>query len=122
MAPSAINTAASVEPNPLNPDFLELLDQDFIEYYNKFLAPMPKTHLLSIEEMRTNGHKYASPWCRDFAGESFVKDIKLAADDGHAFTARCYYPNEKTSPYGAGPYPVYVNFHGMCAHYCDDIC
>ncbi|KAL6855448.1 hypothetical protein ACO1O0_006595 [Amphichorda felina] len=99
-------------PNPLNPDFLDLLDQDFINYYNKHLAPIPKTHLISIEEMRANGHKYASPWCQDFSGEDFVKDIKMTAEDGHVFTVRCYYPDEKTSPFGAGPYPVYINFHG----------
>ncbi|CAH0042237.1 unnamed protein product [Clonostachys rhizophaga] len=99
-------------PNPLNPEFLDLSDEDFIDYYNEHLAWMPKTHLLSIEEMRKNGHKYASPWCRDFSNEAFVKDIKLAADDGHLFTARCYYPDDKKSTFGIGPYPVYINFHG----------
>ncbi len=122
MAPSAIIEQEPVDavqhakknalPNPLNPDFLALLDDDFIKYYNEHLAPMPKTHLLSIEEMRRDGHKYASPWCKDFSGESFVKDIQMTAEDGHLFTARCYYPDAKTSPYGAGPYPVYINFHG----------
>ena len=121
MAPSATTETLNVAvvakssteaPNPLNKDFLELLDDDFIEYYNANLAPLPKTHLLSIEEMRANGHKYASPWCQDFSGESFVKDITLAAADGHKFTARCYHPDEENSPFGAGPYPVYMNFHG----------
>ncbi|CAH0047347.1 unnamed protein product [Clonostachys solani] len=106
------NNSEGQAPNPLNPEFLNLLDQDFIDYYNKHLAGMPKTHLLSIEEMRKNGHKYASPWCRDFSNEAFVKDIKLAADDGHVFTARCYYPDKKKSTFGIGPYPVYINFHG----------
>lgn len=123
MAPSATDKEDSVGveiqqplksvPNPLNPDFLDRLDHDFIDYYNKHLASIPKTHLISIEEMRASGDKYASPWCQDFSGEPFVKDIKLSADDGHVFTARCYYPDEQTSPYGAGPYPVYINFHGM---------
>ena len=99
-------------PNPIDPAFKSALDQDFIDYYNKNLAIHPPTHGVTIADIRANPKKYASPWCRDYSGEHFVKDIKISSDDGHIFTARLYYPDPTTSPFAEGPYPVYINFHG----------
>ena len=99
-------------PNPLHPSFLERLDADFIEYYNQYLAVKPATHTVSISDIRAAPKLYAMPWYKDFSYESFVNDIKIKSDDGHMFTARCYQPDARTSPFGAGPYPVYINFHG----------
>jgi hypothetical protein len=71
-------------PAPINPKFpLSRLDEDFIEYHNKYLAIKPATHNISLEELRANPEKYASPWTRDFCYEPFVNDIQLKADDGH---------------------------------------
>ncbi|KAI0381935.1 Alpha/Beta hydrolase protein [Hypomontagnella monticulosa] len=120
MAPSVINDGVDSAPqhtakpvsSAIHPDFLDRLDKDFIEYYNENIATKPVTHGITIEEMRANPKKYASAWCRDFSSEPFVKDIKLTADDGHVFTARIYQPDEASSPFGSGPYPIYINFHG----------
>lgn len=125
MSPSAIADIASAGPrtidihtsksllNPIDPAFKSPLDEDFVSYYNENLAVIPATHGITIPEIRANPKKYASPWCRDFSNEPFVKDIKISSDDGHIFTGRLYYPDASSSPFGEGPYPVYINFHGM---------
>ena len=100
-------------PSPIDPAFMSRLDDDFVEYYNKNLAIKPATHNITIEHIRAAPEKYASPWYRDFTYEPFVKDIKLKAEDGHEFTVRCYHPDSRTSPFGEGPYPIHINFHGM---------
>ncbi|OKL55480.1 hypothetical protein UA08_09224 [Talaromyces atroroseus] len=103
---------ASSLPAPINPKFpLSRLDDDFIEYYNKYLAIKPATHNINVEELKANPQKYASPWARDFSYEPFVNDIQLKSDDGHEFTTRLYRPDPRTSPFGEGPYPIHVNFH-----------
>ncbi|KAL6360658.1 hypothetical protein LRP88_06365 [Fusarium phalaenopsidis] len=109
--PSNSSSAHALQ-NPIDPSFLDRLDKDFIEYYNIHLANKPATHSVSIADIRANSKKYASPWCRDFSNEPFVKDIKIKSDDGHEFTARCYHPDASKSPFGQGPYPVHINFHG----------
>lgn len=109
--PSNSSSAHALQ-NPIDPSFLDHLDKDFIEYYNIHLANKPATHSVSIADIRANPKKYASPWCRDFSNEPFVKDIKIKSDDGHEFTARCYHPDVSKSPFGQGPYPVHINFHG----------
>ncbi|TQB69257.1 hypothetical protein MPDQ_002126 [Monascus purpureus] len=103
---------ASNLPSPIDPSFLPKLDPDFIEYYNAYLAIKTSAHTVSIEDMRAFPQKYAAPWARNFTFEPFVKDIKIKSDDGHVFTARCYHPDPRTSPFGEGPYPVHINFHG----------
>ncbi|KAI8658793.1 Abhydrolase-3 domain-containing protein [Fusarium keratoplasticum] len=109
--PSNTSSAHALQ-NPIDPSFLDRLDKDFIEYYNLHLTNKPATHSVSIADIRTNPKKYASPWCRDFSNEPFVKDIKIKSDDGHEITARCYHPDASKSPFGRGPYPVHINFHG----------
>lgn len=99
-------------PNPIHPTFQDRLDADFIDYYNQYIAVKPVTHGVSIEDIRATPKKFAAPWYRDFTYESFVNDMKVASDDGHKFTVRCYTPDSRTSPFGDGPYPVYINFHG----------
>lgn len=110
-APSNLSSAHALQ-NPIDPSFLDRLDKDFIEYYNLHLANKPATHSVSIADIRANPKKYASPWCRDFSNESLVKDIKIKSDDGYEITARCYHPDASKSPFGEGPYPVHINFHG----------
>lgn len=99
-------------PSPIEPSFIERLDKDFVEYYNEYLAIKPATHGVSIEDIRATPQKFASPWYRDYSFEPFVNDLKIKSDDGYEFTARCYSPDPRTSPFGAGPYPAYINFHG----------
>ncbi|KAH8657857.1 Alpha/Beta hydrolase protein [Xylariales sp. PMI_506] len=99
-------------PAPIHPDFISRLDQDFIEYYNEHFASKAPTHHVSIADMRANPSKYYSPWYKDFSKLEFVNDISITSDDGHVFTARVYHPDAVKSPFGAGPYPVYINFHG----------
>ena len=82
-------------PNSVHPSFIPQLDEDFVAYYNEHLAVKKATHGLSIAELRLNAAKHANPWARDFSDLPFVKDIKIT-----------------TSPFGEGPYPVHVNFHG----------
>lgn len=125
MAPSVIDSSANltaeheIKPvsSAIHPDFIDRSDADFLEYYNKHIAPRPVTHGVTIKQMRENPEKYTSEWARDYSGEPFVKDIELTADDGHVFTARIYNPDEKTSPFGSGPYPIYINFHGKSKVY-----
>lgn len=99
-------------PNPIHPSFIDLMDEDFVNYYNQYMAINPATHGVTIEDIRATPKKYANPWCRDFSYEPFVNDIQLTSDDSHKFATRCYAPDPRTSPFGAGPYPIYINFHG----------
>ncbi|KAL2418599.1 hypothetical protein ABEF91_004295 [Exophiala dermatitidis] len=112
LAPTVVESkAASVPlPNPIHPQFLPLLDQDFVDYYNRHFASKPATHTIDISDIRKSGSKYSSPWERDFSGEPFVRDFQIPSSDGHLFRVRCYYPD--ATKYGPGPYPIYVNFHG----------
>ncbi|KAH8893167.1 hypothetical protein GQ53DRAFT_717788 [Thozetella sp. PMI_491] len=109
MSPSAHTETI---PNPIHPSFIPQLDADFVEYYNKHLGTKKATHAVSLSDIRANSAKFANPWARDFSDLHFVKDIKIASEDGYEFTARCYHPDPSTSPFGEGPYPVYINFHG----------
>ncbi|KAJ5683279.1 triacylglycerol lipase [Penicillium macrosclerotiorum] len=104
--------STSTLPSPIDPRFLSRLDDDFIDYYNKYLAIKPATHNITIKDIRATPQKFASPWYRDFTYEPFVKDLHIESEDGHVFTARCYQPDHRTSPFGKGPYPVHINFHG----------
>ncbi|KAI1871428.1 uncharacterized protein JN550_004422 [Neoarthrinium moseri] len=100
--------------NPLHPDFVGRLDQDFIDYYNLRLSKAKPDNSAPIEKIRANRTRLRSPACRDYSRAACVEDISLESDDGHIFTARLYKPDPRSSPYGAGPYPVHVNFHGKC--------
>jgi hypothetical protein len=99
-------------PNPIHPTFQDRLDADFIDYYNQYIAVKPATHGITIEDIRATPKKFSAVWCRDFTYEPFVNDKQVSADDGHKFAVRCYAPDPRTSPFGEGPYPVYINFHG----------
>lgn len=100
-------------PSPINSKFpLSRLDEDFVEYYNKYLAIKPATHNVNLEDIRRCPTAYASPWTRDYTYEDFVNDMTLRSIDGYEFPVRVYQPDQRISPYGAGPYPVHVNFHG----------
>lgn len=110
--PQSLGKPPPSNGNGLNPDFLDRLDQDFIEYFSEHIATRPATHGITIADLRADPQKYASAWCRDTSNEPFVKDIELTADDGHVFSARCYHPDQNASPFGPGPYPIYINFHG----------
>lgn len=101
-------------PSALPAEFLDRLDDDFIDYYNKYMAINPPTHNVSIEDIRATPKKFASPWCKDFTYEPFVNDIQLTSLDGHEYTARVYQPDPRTSPFKDGPYPIHINFHGLC--------
>jgi hypothetical protein len=99
-------------PSPIDPTFIDRLDADFIDYYNQYMAIKPVTHGVTIEDIRATPKKFTSPWCHDFSYEPFVNDMKVTSDDGHVFTVRCYTPDSRTSPFGSGPYPLHINFHG----------
>ncbi|ETS75399.1 hypothetical protein PFICI_12343 [Pestalotiopsis fici W106-1] len=98
--------------NPIHPDFLDRLDQDFIDFYNSTLGRTTPDNSAPLEEVRKQRAKFHSQKARKYAHTAFVQDIKLEAPDGYPFTVRLYKPDPRTSPYGAGPYPVHVNFHG----------
>lgn len=119
MAPSTADPNHQTVVNPIDPSFLDRMDQDFIEYYNKNIGCKPPTHTVTIADMRANGQKYASAWYQDYSNLPFVSDSKLKSDDGYEFAVRRYSPDPETSPFGKGPYPIHINFHGMnlCPHY-----
>ncbi|KAH7014553.1 Alpha/Beta hydrolase protein [Microdochium trichocladiopsis] len=96
----------------LHPDMVDRLDADFIAYWKEFIATKPATHGVTVADVRANPAKYHAVWNRDLSGEDFVRDIAIKADDGHEFTVRLYTPDAESSPYGHGPYPIYINFHG----------
>ncbi|KAH8668792.1 Alpha/Beta hydrolase protein [Xylariales sp. PMI_506] len=98
--------------NPIHPDFLSRLDPDFIEYYNQTIGRAKVGSGIGLNQVRSNSAKYRSPTARDYSAAACVEDITITAEDGHLFTARLYRPDPRTSPYGAGPYPIHVNFHG----------
>lgn len=66
----------------------------------------------TIKDIRAFPQKFAAPWSNDFRWCPGVKDIDIQSDDGHVFQARCYYPDPRTSPFGKGPYPVHIYYHG----------
>lgn len=104
--------------NPIHPDFIDRLDQDFVNFYNSTLGRTTPDNSAPLEEVRKQRAQFHSR--KAGAGgklaqqqrAAFVQDVKLQAPDGHLFTVRLYRPDPRTSPYGAGPYPVHVNFHG----------
>lgn len=105
--------AQSQFPNPIHPDYVQQLDDDFVQYYNEHFAPVPLPTSIDFPDVRANPHKYAAPWERDYSDESFVRDIKVPSNGSHEVPVRCYEPDPQTSVFGAGPYPVHINVHGM---------
>lgn len=102
-------------PSPIHPSFAGRLDDDFVAFYNAHLAIKPETHGLAFDAVRAAPAAHAAPWNRDFSYEPFVNDVRIRAPDGHEFAVRVYAPDARTAPEGAGPYSVYVNFHGARA-------
>lgn len=39
-------------PNPIHPAFLDRLDKDFIDYYNRHYAIKPASDMITVEEIR----------------------------------------------------------------------
>ncbi|KAJ5149677.1 hypothetical protein N7448_001255 [Penicillium atrosanguineum] len=103
-------SANSTASGGIHPSFLEILDKDFIAFYNEHFSDKPVTHTISMAQIRVAGAQFRSPWCRDYSGKSFVKDIQIQSEDGYRFTARCYAPDKEK--FGPGPHPIHVNFHG----------
>ncbi|KAM0811691.1 putative Alpha/Beta hydrolase protein [Seiridium cardinale] len=116
MAPSATaqdpKRASGNLPNPIHPDFIDRLDKDFVDFYNSTLGRSTPDNNVPLEEARKQRARYHSRKAGNFPRAQFVEDIKLEATDGYFFTVRLYKPDPRTSPFGAGPYPVHVNFHG----------
>jgi hypothetical protein len=104
--------ASKALANPIHPDLIERLDKDFVDFYNSTLGRSTPDNNAPLEEVRRQRAKFHSRKARNFAQAVFVEDIKLEAVDGHFYTVRLYKPDPRTSPYGVGPYPVHVNFHG----------
>lgn len=102
----------TVAAQPIHPDFLDRLDQDFINYYNTYLARSRPAGSLSIEETRASRAQFTKRSNRDYSTAACVQDIQLKSGDGYVFTVRLYRPDPRTSSFGIGPYPVHVNFHG----------
>ncbi|CAG9982835.1 unnamed protein product [Clonostachys byssicola] len=112
-APNGAKQAAQKDlPSPIHPSMIPRLDQDFIEYYNAYIAVKPVTHQVSMEDVRKYPKLYAASWAKDFTFEPFVNDIEIPGPDGNIIKARCYTPDPRTSPYGDGPYPIHINVHG----------
>ncbi|KAH8201382.1 hypothetical protein TruAng_004465 [Truncatella angustata] len=105
-------STSTIPANPIHPDFLESLDQDFIDFYNATLGKAAPDKNASLEEVRKQRANYHSRGVRKLSQAVCVEDIKLQADDGYLFTVRLYKPDSRASPYGTGPYPVHINFHG----------
>ncbi|KAJ5976434.1 triacylglycerol lipase [Penicillium waksmanii] len=97
-------------PNPVHPSFIDRLDGDFLEYYNKNIAIKPATHTVDLAEVRQNPKKFAWPWCKDYSDLPFVNDIKITSGDGFQFTIRTYHPD--SGRFGPGPFPIHINLHG----------
>lgn len=116
MAPSPTtqepNPVSKAMANPIHPDFLDQLDSDFVEFYNTKLGRTTPDNSAPLEEVRKQRAKYHSRKARNFSQAQFVEDIILESEDGHKFTVRLYKPDPRSSPYGVGPYPVHINFHG----------
>lgn len=99
-------------PNAIDTRFRGELDADFVNYYNRIIAIKPATHSIDIKEIRAFPEKFHAPWARDYSYEPFVKNTTIPTGNGKACAVRIYYPDARISPFGQGPYPVHVNFHG----------
>lgn len=98
--------------DPIHPQYLSVLDQDFIDYWNSSLGTRPKASLFDIDfaDLRANPKKYEAPWCKDFSDLPYVTDQMVSTADGHEIPVRVYSPDEER--FGKGPFPVHVNYHG----------
>lgn len=99
--------------DPLDPDILRLLDPEFVEYYNTVLGTKIATHHIPLSEVRANPKQYSGSWCRDYTGSPGVKNFTIPSKDGYQVKCRSYSPD--ATRHGNGPFPVYVNFHGILA-------
>lgn len=122
-APTGAKQAAQKDlPSPIHPSMIPRLDQDFIEYYNAYIAVKPVTHHVSMEDVRKYPKLYAASWAKDFTFEPFVNDIEIPGPDGNSIKTRCYTPDPRISPYGDGPYPIHINVHGEKLGLTNELC
>lgn len=113
MAPyvqDSLETPSSKLVNPIAPQHVNNMDPEFVAYYNRTIGLKKATHQVDIESVRSNPATFNSPWCEDTSKEQGVRDVRIASVDGFEFAARVYSPD--ASKFGAGPYPVHVNYHG----------
>ncbi|EOD49815.1 putative alpha beta hydrolase fold-3 domain containing protein [Neofusicoccum parvum UCRNP2] len=105
--------------NPIPAKFLDKLDPQFIEAYNKYAAPKPRADQVTIEEFRANPTRYQTLVPRGptpDVGSATVHKIKVARPDGE-IEAQVYVPTDDAVRAGGlqssdGSLPAYVNYHG----------
>lgn len=116
--------AATSKPTPkpkydpeasIEPHILALLDPEFVTAFTQMMNtnPPPNRSEMTIEAIRADPMKTAPACALDTKGYPRTAEKEVVSEDGAVIPVRVYYP--EASRYGPGPYPVHLNFHGMCA-------
>ncbi|KAE9966360.1 hypothetical protein BLS_007053 [Venturia inaequalis] len=105
-------------PNPIRPQFLDKMDPQFVEMYNKYQAPKLQAHHVSITEYRANPQEYTAsipPGPKPTVGSITVEKIPVTRPKGE-IKIQIYRPTaDAVISGGFGKeegLPAHVNYHG----------
>lgn len=99
-------------PIELDPTVLPKLDPAFVKYFNEAIGRKSPTHLVPLEQIRNDPHKWSASWQVDLAqnGCPRVRDWNVTTTDSSSIVVRVYHPDPER--FGHGPYGSHLNYHG----------
>jgi acetyl esterase/lipase len=104
--------------NPILPEFLDKLDPQFVEIYNREQASRLRADQVTIDEYRANPTKYTlkiAEGPKPETGSAEIYNVDVQQPDGE-IKVKVYTPTkdaiEKGGLKGTNGLPVHVNYHG----------
>lgn len=99
------------------PAILAKLDPAFVELWTHKMNtdPPPNREQMTIAAIRADPQRTGPVCYLDTKGFPRTAEDAFASEDGAMIPVRIYYPDD--GKFGAGPYPVHLNFHGTCAFF-----
>lgn len=96
-------------PYPLHESVRDLLDPEYVAFYNKHVINTQQVHLQPVAASRTSGVLIPGAGPMMKVGKTQDMTIHRRATEGPAIPIRCFTPEGKVPP---GGWPVMLYFHG----------
>jgi triacylglycerol lipase len=96
-------------PYPLHESVKDLLDPEYVAFYNKHVINNQQVHLQPVEASRTSGVLIPGAGPMLEVGKTEDITVQRRATEGPAVPIRCFTPKGQAPP---GGWPVMLYFHG----------
>lgn len=96
-------------PYPLHESVKDLLDPEYVTFYNKYVIHSQQVHLQPVEASRTSGVLVPGAGPMLEVGRTQDRVVQRRATSGPPVPIRCFTPKGDQPPSG---WPVMLYFHG----------